>query len=124
VGEYVRILKSLANLTHLEFDSLTFFPLTDIKLLLDSLPKKSLKSLWMMVEIDDEHCRRVNERMYSESLSNRQDEVDTAWNLESLKIVVPDPARVPTPEKPLSHGPGKKWRLRTFGHASGVVSIY
>lgn len=88
VGDYVRILKSLANLTHLEFEFLTVFPLTDIKLFLDSLPKKSSKSLWMTVEINDEHCRRVNERMYSESLSNRQDKVDTAWNLESLNIVV------------------------------------
>lgn len=90
VGDYVPILKSLANLTHLEFEFLTFFPLTDIKLLLDSLPKKSLKSLRMMVEIDDEHSPRVNERMYSESLSNRQDEVRTAWNLESLNIVIPE----------------------------------
>lgn len=78
VRRFAPILQSLADLTYLEFDGRSYFYLADFKLLIDSLPTKSLKSLRMTVEFKDVYIRhRVGEMMNRESPNNIQYDVDT-----------------------------------------------
>ncbi|KAG0333397.1 hypothetical protein BG000_009197 [Podila horticola] len=95
------ILQSLVNLSHLEFKLWSYFSFADLKLLLDSLPKHSLKSLKMSVEVKDSYIPPKVDRMAIKKSSDIQQQNDSGtistatstWNLEVLDLVVAENSR-------------------------------
>ncbi|KAG0020327.1 hypothetical protein BGZ81_009381 [Podila clonocystis] len=84
--ELAPILQSLPVLTHLEFESWSYFDVPSLKFLSHSLPKKTLKSLKMTVHITDSHLDVKVKEVFGDKDSIRTQ--DVLWvQLGSLKLL-------------------------------------